>query len=183
MSYFVCQSDWFFFFKKILKSFPFFFLPVYTVKRRSLTIKDVTSKEDNVAKKQHKESNNGPIMLPLIDAQLENEPIIHVIGWEGTRTLLPCNVSLNNHYHNDSIDLILWFRGQEQRALYSIDARRTSTMQRAKHFTGDDMLGSRAFIDLSTRPSSLIIDSVKSKYHCKICLCFASFNPFLYIRL
>nr|XP_027202323.1 uncharacterized protein LOC113796284 [Dermatophagoides pteronyssinus] len=111
-------------------------------------------------------------MLPLIDAQLENEPIIHVIGWEGTRTLLPCNVSLNNHYHNDSIDLILWFRGQEQRALYSIDARRTSTMQRAKHFTGDDMLGSRAFIDLSTRPSSLIIDSVKiddsGEYRCRV---------------
>ncbi|OTF78122.1 hypothetical protein BLA29_013211, partial [Euroglyphus maynei] len=117
-------------------------------------------------------------MLPLIDPQLENEPITHVIGWEGTKTILPCNVSLslirNGRFHNDSIDLILWFRGQEQRALYSIDARRTSTMQRAKHFTGDEMLGSRAYIDLSTRPSSLIIDSVKrmfddaGEYRCRV---------------
>lgn len=116
---------------------------------------------------EQQESSNQPIMLSLmIDTQFKNEPITHIIGWEGTKTILPCNVSLpllrNGRYYNDSIDLILWFRGQEQRALYSIDARRTSTMQRAKHFTDDDMLGTRAFIDLSTRPSSLIIDSLKS---------------------
>nr|XP_046911840.1 uncharacterized protein LOC124492875 [Dermatophagoides farinae] len=126
---------------------------------------------------EQQESSNQPIMLSLmIDTQFKNEPITHIIGWEGTKTILPCNVSLpllrNGRYYNDSIDLILWFRGQEQRALYSIDARRTSTMQRAKHFTDDDMLGTRAFIDLSTRPSSLIIDSLKiedaGEYRCRV---------------
>lgn len=72
-----------------------------------------------------------------------------MVGVEGARSVLPCNVTAKL---NDTIDLILWFRGAEEKALYSIDARRAPTMQRAtKHFSGDEQLGGRAYIDLTTR--------------------------------
>ncbi|KAH9402152.1 hypothetical protein TYRP_016205 [Tyrophagus putrescentiae] len=46
-------------------------------------------------------------------------------------------------------------------------------MQRAtKHFSGDEQLGGRAYIDLTTRPTGLIIESVKAEdageYKCRI---------------
>lgn len=71
----------------------------------------------------------------------------YITGLEGSRSVLPCNTT---GPHNDTIDLILWFRGTDEKALYSIDARRAPTMQRAKHFSGDE-LGARAYIDLSSR--------------------------------
>ncbi|KAJ6222726.1 hypothetical protein RDWZM_001271, partial [Blomia tropicalis] len=71
---------------------------------------------------------------------------IYVTGLEGSRSVLPCDVT---RPHNDTIDLILWFRGADEKALYSIDARRASTMQRAKHFSGDE-IGARAYIDTTT---------------------------------
>ncbi|KAI2803114.1 hypothetical protein BLOT_007237 [Blomia tropicalis] len=93
---------------------------------------------------------------------------IYVTGLEGSRSVLPCDVT---RPHNDTIDLILWFRGADEKALYSIDARRASTMQRAKHFSGDE-IGARAYIDTTTRPNGLIIESVKAEdageYKCRI---------------
>lgn len=77
-----------------------------------------------------------------------DEQLLYLTGLEGYRVTIPCNVS---RPYNDTIDLILWFRGADEKALYSIDARRAPTMQRAKHFSGDEQLGSRAYIDLSTR--------------------------------
>ncbi|CAG2103596.1 unnamed protein product [Medioppia subpectinata] len=78
-------------------------------------------------------------------ADEESEPAIHVVAEEQGKAVLPCNVS---RPLNDSIDLILWFRGDAETALYSLDARKANGIQRAKHLVSDD-LSSRAYIDIT----------------------------------
>ena len=84
---------------------------------------------------QRSESDNG-----------DEEPTPVVRVGEGDKAVLTCTVS---RPINDSIDLILWFRGESETALYSLDAR-SGPIQRAKHFPSDD-LSSRAYIDITGR--------------------------------
>ncbi|UXI19811.1 Skeletal muscle and kidney-enriched inositol phosphatase [Sarcoptes scabiei] len=116
--------------------------------KRSITIQDDVQNESTEIQ-----------LVPNFQPLIADIPRSYRIGWLGMKTILPCNVNMSS-IENDSIDLILWFRGQDTKALYSIDARRASTMQRAKHFSGDG-IGSRAFIDLTSKPNSLVIESLK----------------------
>ncbi|KAH9399992.1 hypothetical protein TYRP_017563 [Tyrophagus putrescentiae] len=93
------------------------------------------------------------VALPLVHPLVQPEEKTYVVGVEGARSVLSCNVTTKL---NDTIDLILWFRGTEEKALYSIDARRAPTMQRVtKHFSGNKQLGCWAYIDLTTRDFNL----------------------------
>ena len=87
----------------------------------------------------------------------------------GGKAILPCLVMSPL---NDSVDLILWFKGEEETALYSLDARSSGSFQRAKHFPSDD-LSSRAYIDITGKPStSLVFESIKASdsgvYKCRV---------------
>lgn len=93
-------------------------------------------------------------------------PVTAVVGGKAT---LPCTVMSP---FNDSVDLILWFKGDEETALYSLDARSSGSFQRAKHFPSDD-LSSRAYIDIAGKPStSLVFESIKAsdagRYKCRV---------------
>ncbi|XP_054168954.1 uncharacterized protein LOC128966165 [Oppia nitens] len=107
------------------------------------------------------------IQLSILSDE-ESEPAIHVVAEEQGKAILPCNVS---RPLNDSIDLILWFRGDAETALYSLDARKANGIQRAKHLVSDD-LSSRAYIDITSKPTALVVDSVKAtdmgEYKCRI---------------
>ncbi|RWS02441.1 sidestep protein-like protein, partial [Dinothrombium tinctorium] len=82
------------------------------------------------------------IEMPLAEEPLE--PTVRIVAGESGKAVLPCSVS---RPANDSIDLILWFRGDTETALYSLDAR-SGPIQRARHFPSDD-LSSRAYIDIT----------------------------------
>ena len=84
-----------------------------------------------------------------------------VTALEGSKTSLLCDV---RRPVDDTIEIILWFRGTSEEALYSIDARRTTSMRGAKHFQGSDEFGDRVKIDLNTIPTRLNIESVKGKF-------------------
>ena len=88
------------------------------------------------------------------------------------KAVLPCPV---DRTVNDSIDLILWFRGESEAALYSLDAR-AGSFQGARHFPSDD-LSSRAFVDVTGRPTSLVIENIKTDdaglYKCRVGGCSA----------
>jgi sidestep protein, putative (fragment) len=71
-----------------------------------------------------------------------NYTVINIVTGEEGKAELPCLIEKPN---NDTIDLILWFRGNSETALYSLDARRTM-FQMAKHFPHAD-LSSRAYIE------------------------------------
>lgn len=130
------------------------------VQKRSATKQSLAEKEkitENIEKRQATTNDTSKERMSLTN-NVDITERLHVIGIEGEKILLPCNVTTTNTatFDNDSIDLILWFRGQDTRALYSIDARQVPTMQRAKHFS-DDELGARAYIDLSTRLHIIIL--------------------------
>ncbi len=93
--------------------------------------------------------NNDPKSVALSQFSMlveEAEQPIYVVAEEEGKAVLPCNVT---RPINDTIDLILWFRGDAETALYSLDARK-APIQRAKHFPSDD-LSSRAYIDITGR--------------------------------
>ena len=75
-----------------------------------------------------------------------SEHPFYLVAEEEGKAILPCNMSKPI---NDTIDLILWFRGDAETALYSLDARKAS-IQKAKHFPSDD-LSPRAYIDITGR--------------------------------
>ncbi|XP_053201248.1 synaptogenesis protein syg-2-like [Panonychus citri] len=132
---------------------------------------------------------NGGKQEELLSTSTNPDPssLLVVAGEEG-KAMLPCSI---DHPNNDTIDLILWFRGEDETALYSLDARK-GPIQRAQHFPNKDSSlsssssspssslspsikstsSSHAYIDISGRPPSLIIESVKlddaGEYRCRI---------------
>jgi hypothetical protein len=86
------------------------------------------------------------------------------------RAELPCNVTLPSL--DDSITLILWYRGENRTPIYSVDAR-DKPLAMAKHFPSPDVFAAnRATFDLMTRPALLKIDPVREdddeKYQCRV---------------
>lgn len=69
-----------------------------------------------------------------------------VLAGEEGKAVLPCSIQTPL---NDTIDLILWYKGDDQTAIYSLDARH-QPIQRARQFHNDD-ISSRAYIDISGR--------------------------------
>lgn len=93
-------------------------------------------------------ASNPPLWTSNADSSpdvSDGAPIVATVS--GGKAVLNCDVI---RPANDSIDLILWFRGEEEAAMYSLDAR-LGPMARAKHFANSDDLLSRAFIDISAR--------------------------------
>lgn len=72
--------------------------------------------------------------------------MLRIIGAVNRTVSIPCPV----YNVNDSIDLILWFRDNQESALYSLDAR-TTPIERAKQTPIDESFSRRAFIDVSKK--------------------------------
>lgn len=100
----------------------------------------------------------------LATTSAASESAVSITAVEGSKALLPCYVDVPA---NDSVDLILWFRGDGESALYSVDARGG----RAKHFPSDE-LSARAFIDISSKPTNLVLEPTRSDdaghYKCRV---------------
>jgi len=87
----------------------------------------------------------------------------------GSSASLPCN--LTSSVPGDNVRLVLWFKGMEERPIYTLDAR-DKTLEEARHWSDDKVLEGRAFFRSSLSPGRLMIDSVKpyddGMYKCRV---------------
>uniref|UniRef100_T1KG51 Ig-like domain-containing protein n=1 Tax=Tetranychus urticae TaxID=32264 RepID=T1KG51_TETUR len=91
------------------------------------------------------------------------EPASLVVAGEEGKAILPCSI---DHPSNDTIDLILWFRGEDETALYSLDARK-GPIQRAKQFPNGDSSSSHAYIDITGRSVQYYLQIFTNKVQAK----------------
>ncbi|XP_076338996.1 uncharacterized protein LOC143240447 [Tachypleus tridentatus] len=92
---------------------------------------------------------------------------IYIHDW-GDKVVLPCNITPPSP--DDSVALVLWYRGNSGNPIYSVDAR-NEPVQEGKHFASD-VLGSRAKFNISLKTSFLVIEPVKDddggEYRCRV---------------
>lgn len=83
----------------------------------------------------------------------------------GARADLPCNITLPAS--DDAINLIFWYKGNISRVpIYTVDGRKSSTLDNATHFPSDIFQPNRAkFITDSLRYSSLRIEPTIEEDH------------------
>ncbi|XP_068232288.1 uncharacterized protein [Palaemon carinicauda] len=100
---------------------------------------------------------------------LESSPLTVVYGLESGEVLLPCDVS--PPVTSDDTILVLFYRGSIGTPIYSIDGR-TENFREAEHWSYDEALGNRAFLNMSLRPPGLVIkplyESDKDEYRCRV---------------
>lgn len=92
----------------------------------------------------------------------------HYYAVAGRKTSLPCNITIP--LTEDTVALILWYRGNSGIPIYSLDAR-SSPVKTAKHLPGDEF-GKRAYFDVIANPPVLKLDPVKEEdqgeYRCRV---------------
>ena len=103
----------------------------------------------------------------------------------GTSSALPCN--LTTAIPSDQVTLVLWFKGDNTKPVYTLDARGelNSTnmifklsscigpvLEAPHHWSNDDIFQGRAFFDISSCPSQLLLDDVtpedEATYKCRV---------------
>ncbi|KAL3221773.1 hypothetical protein MRX96_050196 [Rhipicephalus microplus] len=98
----------------------------------------------------------------------EDEAIPQLYAAVGGKVSLPCNTSIPAG--GDGVSLILWYHGDYGIPIYSLDAR-DQPLGKARHFPGQD-LGTRAYLDVSSKPPTLNIDPVlesdAGEYRCRV---------------
>ncbi|PRD32548.1 UNVERIFIED_CONTAM: hypothetical protein NCL1_20081 [Trichonephila clavipes] len=72
----------------------------------------------------------------------------------GRRASLPCNLS----EPDDSVTLILWYKGETKAPIYTLDARK-GALDKARHFPSTE-LGARANFVMSNDPPTLEMNPV-----------------------
>ncbi|XP_042243451.1 protein turtle-like isoform X2 [Homarus americanus] len=106
---------------------------------------------------------------PKMRGGLENSPLTEVKALEVGRALLPCEVT--PPIPNDETILVLFYRGSHSTPIYSIDGR-NGPVRTAQHWTDKDVLGGRAYFDLSSRPPGLVLNPLKpsdqGEYRCRV---------------
>ena len=82
---------------------------------------------------------------------------------------LPCNVTAPSY--DDGVSLVLWYRDDTGNPIYTVDARVTP-LDKARHFSAADILGSRGVFNITYPVSYLRIKPVKSndsgEYRCRV---------------
>ncbi len=86
----------------------------------------------------------------------------------GDKAHLPCNVTPPSE--DDAITLVLWYKSDVKiLPIYTVDIRHNR--ERAKHLSSE-VLGDRAFFNLSVRPAILLIDPIEEndggEYKCRV---------------
>lgn len=148
MSSMHCQSHLYFVLYIILSSslFAICLSSYATATRRREVLREFRDREYS---DQEDDYNRVPNSNELSDNYnlIAEHSVVRASAAVAEKAVLNCEV---NHPANDSIDLILWFRGDEETALYSLDAR-LLPINRAKHHSNSNDLNSRAFIDITGR--------------------------------
>lgn len=97
---------------------------------------------------------------------LANIPVNY--GVVGGKASLPCNITVTAG--DETIALILWYKGESLVPIYTLDAR-NHPVQQARHFPSTE-LGSRAYFDVTLKTPSLTIYPVnfqdEGEYKCRI---------------
>lgn len=83
----------------------------------------------------------------------------------GQRASLPCNLS----EPEESVTLILWYKGESKAPIYTLDARK-SALENARHFPSTE-LGTRANFDMDADLPTLDLNPVHAEddgiYKCR----------------
>ncbi|CAG7819608.1 unnamed protein product, partial [Allacma fusca] len=83
---------------------------------------------------------------------------------------LPCDISLPDP-RNDDVILVLWYREDLGRPIYSVDARDRS-FQEAERWSDENVFGNRAYFRSTSRPAILAIENVQETdaaiYRCRV---------------
>ncbi|OXA60409.1 Tyrosine-protein phosphatase 4 [Folsomia candida] len=92
-----------------------------------------------------------------------------VEGVVGKRTDMTCDISSNRR--DDSVYMVLWFRGDESIPIYSLDVR-GKHFSAAKHWSADVPFGKRGHFQTTSEPARLIVEPVKVEdqgvYRCRV---------------
>lgn len=96
------------------------------------------------------------------------ETITSVLGITGSKVALPCNIT--PPVNDDAVALILWYKDDITKPIYSVDARKTS-VEVAKHTTGE-AVASRVSLSLDENPSMLYLEYLteedEGEYRCRV---------------
>lgn len=106
------------------------------------------------------------IVLQLV--KCEDEIVITVTGTVGGKAALPCNVTPSTS--SDQVTLVLWYKGDSETPIYSLDARKSS-LDRAKHSSSDSLTTKTFFPSDHHNTAHLLIESLNEKdaglYKCR----------------
>ena len=87
----------------------------------------------------------------------------------GSSASLPC--PLSSPVPGDQVRLVLWFKGEQDKPIYTLDAREVS-LEDGRHWSDDKVLQGRAFFRSSMSPGRLLLDTVKlsdaGTYICRV---------------
>ncbi|CAL1288955.1 unnamed protein product, partial [Larinioides sclopetarius] len=96
------------------------------------------------------------------------ETVTSVLGITGSKVALPCNIT--PPVQDDAVALILWYKDDITKPIYSVDARKTSIDQ-ARHVTGH-AVSSRVSLSLDDNPSMLFLENLteedEGEYRCRV---------------
>lgn len=108
------------------------------------------------------------LILLKFSYQAEDEIVITVTGSVGGKAALPCNVTPSTT--SDQVTLVLWYKGDSETPIYSLDARKSS-LDRAKHSSSDSLTTKTFFPSDHHNTAHLLIESLNEKdaglYRCR----------------
>lgn len=103
------------------------------------------------------------ILVTAIDYQAYNALI-------GNSVALPCNITPPTA--DDGVSLILWYRGDLNSPIYTVDARLMSHLNTGKHFFDVSVLSNRATFNITYPVSYLrfnpVVESDTAEYRCRV---------------
>ncbi|OXA61212.1 hypothetical protein Fcan01_05853 [Folsomia candida] len=110
-----------------------------------------------------------PRKLPSLTDRL---PTIDIQSVEKGTANLPCDISLPEpHDPTDDVMLVLWYREDLGRPIYSVDSR-DRPFNEAERWSDENVFGNRAYFRLSSRPAILAIENVvegdAAVYRCRV---------------
>ncbi|CAL4113124.1 unnamed protein product, partial [Meganyctiphanes norvegica] len=89
-------------------------------------------------------------------------PLSEVAAVEQSQVLLPCDIT--PRIKTDEAILVLFYSGQVGTPIYSIDGR-SGSIYRAKHWVDNETLQSRAYFDMTSSPTGLVLKPVLTSDH------------------
>ncbi|XP_035703880.1 protein turtle isoform X2 [Folsomia candida] len=110
--------------------------------------------------------------IPTVEGIGKPIPTIDIQSVEKGTANLPCDISLPEpHDPTDDVMLVLWYREDLGRPIYSVDSR-DRPFNEAERWSDENVFGNRAYFRLSSRPAILAIENVvegdAAVYRCRV---------------